>query len=758
MAKTIKKKRKTLRYLLILSGFILLASSILFIQYIIEGLPSLEELENPRPELASNVYSSDGVLIGQFFKENRIEVSIKDIPPHVIHALIATEDRKFYDHWGVDLERFIKAMIKNVLLGRREGASTLTQQLAKNLYDLKIENETLFDTGIRKIREWITAVQIEKNYTKDEILEMYLNVQWFGHGAYGIGMASKIYFDKSVQELTVPEAAMLVAILKSWVYYDPYSRYERALQRRNLVMEKMVEMGYLSKEDYDKFKLKPIRLSYEKIKNGIRSTIAPHFLEHIRRQMEKIAAKYGYDLYRDGLNIYTTLDSRMQEIANKAVELHLNDFQKQFDRSWNWSAYKGDQNELIEKAIKNRIEYITAQNAEERKKIYNSLKYNRKFIDSVKQAATRIEVGFVVLDVKTGEIKAMVGGRNQRFLYGLNHVTQIKRQPGSAFKPIIYSVAIDNGLYPAYPILNQPFNYNGWSPRNFDLSTGGFTTLRTGLAQSINIVAARLIIEDYAPLWKIGLFAEKMGIKSKLDLFPSIALGTSLVSPLEITTAFATLANRGIYNEPISILRIEDKDGILIDKFTSETREAIPEETAYLVTDMMRTAVDKGTGVAIRYRFNFQRPAAGKTGTTQDYADAWFIGFTPQLAAGVWVGFDDQQVSFTGDYGQGARAALPIWAIFMHDVYQQLDLPLEDFQMPENGNIVTVNYCRESIFELGNPRLYSRDCRNGVYTDISNVRDIPGTYDSMRDNYVKIPKKHATKDTLESKDTVSIFR
>jgi penicillin-binding protein 1A len=277
------------------------------------------------------------------------------------------------------------------------------------------------------------------------------------------------------------------------------------------------------------------------------------------------------------------------------------------------------------------------------------------------------------------------------------------------------------------------------------------------LAHSINIVAARLIIEDYAPLWKIGLFAEKMGIKSKLDLYPSIALGTSLVSPLEMTSAFATLANRGIYNEPISILKIEDKDGILIDKFTSEAREAIPEETAYLVTDMMRTAVDEGTGVSIRYRFNFQRPAAGKTGTTQDFADAWFIGFTPQLAAGVWVGFDDQQVSFTGEYGQGARAALPIWALFMHDVYQNLDLPLEDFQMPANGNIVTVNYCRESIFELGNPKLYSRDCRNGIYTDISNVRDIPDTYDAMRDNYVKLPTKYAIKDTTETQDSVSIF-
>lgn len=734
-----KKKSKTFLYFILFAAFIFLTAFILLMQYIFEGLPSLDELENPKPQLASNVYSIDGELIGQFFKENRVEVSIDSIPPYVVNALIATEDRKFYDHWGVDLSRFIKAMIKNIFLFKREGASTITQQLAKNLYELKMQNESLFDTIIRKIREWITAVQIEKTYTKREILEMYFNIQWFGHGAYGIAMASKVYFDKNVKDLTIDEAALLIALLKSWVYYDPYEKYDRALLRRNVVLKNMVEMGYLSEEEYERLKVKPIKLSYKRIEQGIRGTIAPHFVEYIRQQMEKLCAKYGYDLYRDGLNIYTTLDSRMQRIANNAVQVHLNEFQKQFDRSWSWNKYKGVIDDLIDKAIKNSTEYKTASSETERKNVYYRLKNNQLFIDSVKNAAKNIEVGFVVLDAKTGEIRAMVGGRNQRFLYGLNHVTQIRRQPGSAFKPIVYTVAIDRGLYPAYPILNQPFNYNGWSPQNFDLSTGGFTTLRQGLAYSINIVAARLIVENYAPLADIGRVAERMGIKSKLELYPSIALGTSLVTPLELTAAYATLANHGIYNEPISILRIEDKDGMLIDKFTSETREAISEETAYIVTDMLRTAIDQGTGVAARYRYNFQRPAAGKTGTTQDYADAWFVGFTPQLVGGVWVGFDDQRISFTGEYGQGARAALPIWAIFMHDVYEQLKLSLEDFQPPASGNVVPVKFCRESIFEYGNPRLYSNECRSGIYVDIANIKDLPSSFDVLSDSKIAKP-------------------
>lgn len=750
--KSNNSKEKRFRYAIIGGIIVFIVAVFLFMQYVFEGLPTLDKLENPQAQLASNVWSKDGVLLGQFYNENRVEVSIDSIPPVVINALISTEDKSFYKHWGVDLQRLIKAMVKNVLLFKREGASTITQQLAKNLYSLKVHKESLFDTFVRKIREWITAIQIEKTYTKREILEMYFNISWFGHGAYGIATAARTYFDKDVKDLNVSDAGVIVALLKSAVIYDPFKRYENALRRRNLVMQNMVDEGFLSEAQYEKLKDQPIKLSYKKIEEGIRGGIAPHFVEYIRQQMEKLSDKYGFNLYQDGLNIYTTLDSRMQKIANNAVQQHINTFQKQFDQHWRWDKYASVLRDMIDKAILNRPEYKDAETQAAKRSIYNRLLTDKKLIDSVKEVGKRIEVGFVCIDPSNGEIRAMVGGRDPSFAYGLNHVTQIKRQAGSSFKPIVYAVAMDNGLYPAYPILNQPFDFHGWSPENFEHDTGGFMTLRTALAKSVNIVSARLIIEDHAPLWKIGRFAEKMGIKSKLDLVPSIALGTSLVSPLELTSAYATLANRGIHNEPISILKIEDKDGVLIDNFTSNASEAIPEETTYLVTSMLQTAIDAGTGASARSAYNFQRPAAGKTGTTQEFADAWYEGYTPQLAAGVWVGFDDHRVSFTGEYGQGARAALPIWAIFMHDVYDQLKLPMQDFTPPASGKIVAEKFCKESIFELGDPKLYSPDCRTGYVTDIINVRDIPAPFDMFKDTTFHFFDKYKIKDSTDIRE------
>ncbi|PKL82716.1 MAG: penicillin-binding protein [Ignavibacteriae bacterium HGW-Ignavibacteriae-3] len=746
-----KKTGKALRYFLWGGGIVIAAAIFLLMQYVFEGLPSLDELESPSAQLASNVWSRDGELLGSFFNENRIETSIDSIPAHVVNALIATEDKKFYSHWGVDLQRFIKAMIKNVFLFKREGASTITQQLAKNLYGLKAKKESTRGTIVRKIREWITAIQIEKTYTKREILEMYFNTSYFGHGAYGLHVAARVYFNKNVKELTVNDAGVLISLLKSSVRYDPFDRYDNSFNRRNLVLLNMVNDGFLSESQYEKLKLEPIRLSYKKIEEGINGSIAPHFLEYIRQQMMKFNGKYG-DIYQDGLNIYTTIDSRMQKIANDAAKIHLDEFQKQFDRNWSWTKYSSILNELMDKAAKSNSEYRSAGTQAEKRAVYNRLIQTKSFIDSVKNLEKTIEVGFVALDPKNGEIRAMVGGRNTKFLYGLNHTTQIRRQPGSAFKPIVYSVAIDEGLYPAYPIMNERFSFpdgsgKDWSPENFDHKTSGFVTLRDALRESLNIVAGRLIIEGRAPLWKIGRFAEKMGIKTKLELVPSIALGTSVVTPLELTNAFATIANHGIFNEPISILRIEDKDGGLLDNFTSVSSDAIPEETSYILTSMLQTAIDAGTGQSARSKYNFLRPAAGKTGTTQAFADAWYVGFTPQLAAGVWVGFDDQRVSFTGEYGQGARAALPIWAIFMREVHEQLKLPLVDFTPPASGNVVPVTFCRESIYENGDPKLFSPDCRTGKLTDILNVKDMPGIYDSFQDTGIKYFDRFQYQDT-----------
>jgi len=746
--KSIKKKKSKI-WRSIISAFVIifLVATYIFYDYVVSGLPSLEQLENPKPQLASNVYSADGELIGQFFRENRIEMDIKDIPQDLINALVSTEDRKFYDHWGVDLERFVKAMIKNVFLFRREGASTITQQLAKNLYRFWSGDESKFDVVVRKLREWITAVQIEKSYTKDEILEMYFNISYFGRGAYGVEMASRTYFGKSVQDLDLDEMALLVAMLKSAVVYDPVKRYNNAIQRRNVVLYNMVQTGVLDKERYEKLKEKPIELSIGKNAEGFKSNVAPHFVEYVRQQLSRMADTYGFDLYEDGLTIYTTLDTEMQKIAARAAKEHLDEYQKIFDKRWNWNRHRKALNDMLNKAARNSKVYRNAATREEKEEVRQRLIKNVAFVDSVQKTNQEIEAGFVCIDVSNGEIKAMVGGRNQDFRYGLNHVTQIRRQPGSAFKPIIYTVAIENGLYPAYPILNQPFNYEGWEPANFDHSTSGFVTLRDGLRRSLNLIAGRLIIEDHVKLWQVGRYADRMGVKSKLDLYPAISLGASEVTPLELTSAYATIANHGIYNEPIAITRIEDKDGILIDNFSTEAREAIPEETAYIITDMMKSVIDAGTGIAVRSKFGFTRPAGGKTGTTQDFADAWFVGFTAQYAAGVWVGFDDRRVTFTGNYGQGGRAALPIWGRFMKEVYDKFDLPVVDFEPPANGNVVTVNFCEESIFELGDPRLYSSDCNSGRYSDIIKLKDIPPMFNADRDTTIKIFDKYLAPDS-----------
>ncbi len=718
-----KKVNSKFRNPLITIAVVLFVLFTCFMIYVIQGLPAVEELENPKPMLASNVYSIDGELIGQFFRENRIKISIKKINRSVINALVATEDTKFYSHWGVDIDRFVKAMVKTAF-GNRQGASTITQQLAKNIYGLKDYNESSFATVVRKVREWITAVQIEKKYTKNEILEMYLNQSYFGNGAYGIEMAAKTYFSKNADALTIPEAAVLVGLLKSSVNYDPVRKYNNALQRRNLILSRLYETDYISEKKYREYRLMPIKVNVERIKRKFKSELAPHFIEYIRQQMEVWTQEHNLDLYEDGLSIYTTLDSRMQKIANKAVETHLNTFQPEFDKFWNWEKYPEVLNGIVVKYIKEREDYRKADNEAERQRIMMKYKHNPEYIESIKRLGKTIEVGFVAIDVKKGEIRAMVGGRDYSFGLGLNHATQIRRQPGSSFKPIVYLTALDNGLYPAYPILNSPFNYKGWSPRNFEGDAGGYMTLREGLKHSKNIIAARLVYEGYAHLGEIGKNARRLGIKSKLDLVPAISLGTGEVSPLELTTVYASIANKGIHIEPISILKIEDKSGILLEQFNTSSEEAISEETAYIITDMLATCINEGTGAGARSRYNFRRPAGGKTGTTNDYADAWFMGFTPQIAAGVWVGFDDRRITFTGSYGQGARAAMPIWAIFMHDVYEEMDLPLEDFKMPANGNVVYYDFCSESIYG-GNPRPYSSDC-GSVLTDIINIKDVPG--------------------------------
>jgi penicillin-binding protein 1A len=716
-----KNKKKFLskdnRKKLFIAGGILLVIFITFIIYIVSGLPSLEQLENPRPQLASKVFGINGELIGTISIQNRIETNIDSLPSYMTTALISTEDRRFYSHWGVDVVRFIKAMVKNVLLFKHEGASTITQQLANNLYHFKVHDENSFQTVIRKVREWISAVQIERTFTKKEILQLYMNVSYFGRSAYGVESAARVYFNKKGKDLTLPECAIFVALLKSPEYYDPVHHYDHAMRRRNQVMYNMVENDMLTEADYNSMKDDPIDLSTEK-SIGNRSD-APYFIEYIRQQMVAMSEKYGYDLYRDGLNIYTSLDLRMQQIANKAASDHLKEYQTLFNKFWDWKKHQDLLPALIDRAIKDTHQYNIAKSIDERARIYNQLRYNQPFVDSVARAAITIQVGFVALDPTNGQIRVMVGGQNQDFGRGLNHATGIKRQPGSGFKPFAYTVAIDNGYYPAYTLLNQKFNYNGWSPDNFENDYGGYMTLRQALARSINVVAGRLTISNMAPPWQVAKFAHRMGIQSSLEAYPSIALGTSEVSPLELTSAYGTLADNGVHVDPISILRIEDRNGIVIEKFVPEYQQAISPQTASIITNMLQDVVNYGTGAGAR-RY-FQYPCAGKTGTTQNFSDAWFIGYTPTLAAGVWVGFDDHRIKFTSAYGQGARAAMPVWAMFMEHAYKDLNLPVRYFSLAPG--IDTAGFCKTTM-DNGDTKMATSACPASV-TDIFNTNNPP---------------------------------
>ena len=717
MQKPAPKKKKMGRKFKIFLLFIVLLS-IAFAVYVVSGLPSLEQLENPTTSLATEVFGSDGKLIGTFSEEARIEVKFKDLPPHLVNALIATEDRSFYTHWGVDVGRVFKAAVMYVF--KRSGASTITQQLAKNLYNLKDEDENFIGKGIRKVREWITAVQIERNYTKQEIIEMYFNISPFGRGAYGIEMASRTYFKKSAKNLTINESAMLVAILKGAIY-DPKIRPEKALARRNLVLNNMVEVNYLRSDECERLKKEPIKDFRDNMAQGPNSTIAGHFLVYIRDTARKLARKHGYDLEKDGLKIYTTIDSRMQEAAVNAVKAHLDSFQPEFDKYWKWDkeANKATLNDLVDRAIKRRADYRGASD-QHRANIYQNLKYNPKFIDSVKKVSQQMEVAFVAIDPANGQIRAMVGGRNAKNWQGWNHADH-GRQPGSAFKPFTYLAAIKNGLYPAFPIMDQEFNYNGWNPKNFDMKcTGRFMMLRDALKMSINTVTSRIIIEGHVSPKEVGEVAKDIGIKSKLDLFPSIALGTSSVTPIELVSSYATIANKGVYNEPIAILKITDKYGMVLESFTSQKREGVSEEDAFMLTDMLETALNNGTGARARQYIKF--PAAGKTGTTQSFRDAWYVGFTPHLAAGVWVGFDDERISYNQTNGQGGHAALPIWAMFMRDAYAKCKIPQDGFNPPESGDIVYAPFVKSSITEYGDPKLASEGTHAEVISDIINKK------------------------------------
>nr|MCS5622826.1 PBP1A family penicillin-binding protein [Candidatus Neomarinimicrobiota bacterium] len=649
----------------ILSGAIVV---LLFIGFLSRDLPSLEQLENYDPDLVTRIYSADGKVLNELFVQKRVFVELYNIPAQMQNAVIASEDRRFYDHWGLSLRSVARAIGINILsLSYRQGFSTLTQQLARNLY----KTIGFEDSVLRKIKEVITAVQIERTYTKDEILEMYLNTVHFGHGTYGVEAATKRFFGKESKDLTVDESALLVGLLPSPASYSPVRHPEKARKRRNTVLRLMRDQGYINHSEHAQYRA----MTLESINEDPTRGLAPYFTEYVRRLLEQEDEALGINIYRDGLKIYTTLDSRLQSIAEKFI----------------LDAINKSQEKLNNRIINNQEEFellghLTIYDEDSVKMMMRGEAQLFKDLRS----KLLVQTAFVAINPKTGGIIAMIGGRPD-YHDQYNRAVQARRQPGSVFKPFVYTTALENGYTVTQQLLNQPVvlnvqNTDGswvkWKPQNYGGSTGGLTTLREGLRKSLNLISVRIVQQDYAPAEQVKRTAQRMGISTDIRAVDAIALGTSEVIPLELVAAYAAYANKGVYSKPIAITKIEDRYGNTIREYHSLQYEVLSEETAYLMTNLMQTVMDRGTGGSARWKYNFTRPAAGKTGTTQGWSDAWFVGFTPQIAAGVWFGVDDYQVSL-GKGQDGSKAALPSWANFMRDSHIMLELPRVNFQKPD---------------------------------------------------------------------------
>ena len=647
--------------------FYLFILVIVYIFYLSRDLPSLERLETFDPAMLSTLYDRNGEVIGEFYIQKRVFIDIEDMPKHLKDAAIASEDKRFRSHWGVDLQSFARAVVVNISsMSFRQGFSTLSQQLARNLY-----KEVGFKDSItRKLKEIITAVQIERTYTKDEILEMYLNTVHFGHGTYGAESAAKRFFNKTASQLTIGESAMLIGLLPSPANYSPLRNLNKAIDRRSLVLKLMYDQDLISYQEYmEQNSIIPDNIFYE-IPRGK----APYFAEHVRRILEKQDDELGINIYQDGLKIYTTLDYRLQKIAEESVMKTLKKNQDEFNKQ-----LFDDEDRF------SKLGYLSIYPADSVKTMLNG---QLELYEELRQNLL-VQCAFVALDTKTGEILAMIGGRSD-YLDQYNRATQALRQPGSVFKPYIYTAAIDNNYPVTTQLLNQPValyrnNSKGerekWTPKNYDNSTGGLTTLREGLRRSLNLISVRMV-QELVPPRQVKDIAQRMQISSPIRAVDAIALGTSEVRPIEIVSSYATFANKGIYSSPMAIVRIEDKYGRIIKEYSNEQKEVLSPETAYMMTNLLQTVVDKGTGGSIRWKYKFRHPAAGKTGTTQNWSDAWFVGYTPQIAAGVWYGVDQYPISL-GKGQAGSVAALPAWAIFMKEAHKTLNLPKEDFSVPD---------------------------------------------------------------------------
>jgi penicillin-binding protein 1A len=650
--------------LLIILGILGVLFLILFLS---RNLPSIEQLENYDPDLVTRIYSADGKVLNELFVQKRVFIELDKIPEHMQYAVVSSEDRRFFEHWGLSMRSIARAVMINTLsLSYRQGFSTLTQQLARNLY----KSVGFEDSILRKVKEMITAIQIERTYTKDEILEMYLNTVHFGHGTYGVEAATKRFFGKESSFLTIDESALLIGLLPAPASYSPIHHPDRAIRRRNTVLRLMRDQGYIGRGEYEESRARTLEAVLEFTKRGT----APYFTEYVRRVLEKEDTALGINIYRDGLKIYTTLDSRLQSIAEDAVLKTVRD----------------DQQRLNKRLYKNREEfenlaYLTIYDEDSIKMMLSG---EGKLYKDLRDKLL-VQSAFVALDPNTGGILAMIGGRPD-YHDQYNRAVQAKRQPGSVFKPFVYTTALDNGYPVTEQLLNQPVvlniqNMDGtwvkWKPQNYDGSTGGLTTFREGLRKSMNLISVRMVQQDIAPADQVKQMAKRMGINTDIRAVDALALGTSEVFPIEMVSAYSALSNRGVYSKPFAITKIEDRYGNIIKEYYPDRKEVLSEETAYLMTSLMQTVMDRGTGGSARWKYKFNRPAAGKTGTTQGWSDAWFVGFTPQIAAGCWFGVDDFQVPL-GPGQDGSRAALPAWARFMKAAHDTLDLPIEQFEKP----------------------------------------------------------------------------
>ena len=718
------------------------------------ALPSFEELENPKNFIATEVYASDGYLLGKYYSKNRSPVSADEISPNLINALIATEDVRYHKHPGIDFKSLARVILKPLLtFSSGGGGSTITQQLAKNLFHSK--PRTSFGRVKQKFKEWFIAVKLEKSYTKKEIITMYFNTVAFSGNAYGIKSAARTFYGQHPSQLKIEDAATLVGMLKATTYYNPHRNPENALKRRNTVLNQMYKYAYLNKARYDSIKSLPLATTY-KVEDHNRG-LATYFREKLRKDLKQWCRTHTkadgtpYNLYKDGLKIFTTIDSRMQKHAEDAVAEHIGALQSDFDKHW-----KGHKSAPFDSRLtKKEVDRIISNGMKQSER-YRRMRYDHKIskdsilinfntpvkmklfswdkeidtvlspIDSVRYAKSFLRAGFMSMEVGTGQIKAWVGGINHHH-FKYDHVYKGKRQVGSTFKPFVYTVAIDNGESPCLEVPDQPYTFSEgleepWTPKNSD---GAYTremlSLKFGLAGSINSITA-YVMKKYGPQSVVNM-ARKLGIKNEIKPYPSICLGTFDLSVFEMVGAYGTFANKGIWVEPKFISRIEDKLGNLIEEFIPNRTEAISEQTAIGMVKLMQGVVDgvrnenlihpktgekgvtTGTGRRLRFKYKIEGEICGKTGTTQNNSDGWFMGFTPELVNGVWVGCEDRSAHFRStSLGQGANMALPVWALYMQKVYADSSLNYSDksiFKLPEQELTIDLDCKKEKTKSKG---------------------------------------------------------